>query len=316
MNRLSLFIIGMPRSGTKLFRELLNNHDKIFIPDNETVFITKYLKKYGHKSLSAAEIGKIIDEIKKTLFAQRYLNTRNFNFDNLQAEDINITNFIHLFFHEMCNQIHGDARIIGDKSPNYIYDVKLLMSYFPNVKFIHIVRDPRDYVLSMNKAWGKNIYRAAYRWKKAVSQLNKTDYSEKDKVFEIRYEDLIQHPETTLMKVCNFLEIEYAEGLIKLDKGVENLGDAKSASIKTNNAKKYLDELSNREIRRIEKLTHPVLSYYYEGMFEIDKEINPPKFLLTYWKMLDGLNLLKFNFKTHGISKGLEKILKARKAKF
>ena len=31
-----LFLIGMPRSGTKLLRDLLNRHSRIAIPDNES----------------------------------------------------------------------------------------------------------------------------------------------------------------------------------------------------------------------------------------------------------------------------------------
>ena len=34
-----MFIIGFPRSGTKLLRDLLNNHSKINIPDIETNFL-------------------------------------------------------------------------------------------------------------------------------------------------------------------------------------------------------------------------------------------------------------------------------------
>ena len=45
-----IFIVGMPRSGTKLLREILNNHSLIAIPDNESHFIPYLydrLDKYG-----------------------------------------------------------------------------------------------------------------------------------------------------------------------------------------------------------------------------------------------------------------------------
>ena len=45
--------------------------------------------------------------------------------------------------------------IWGDKTPGYLLHDELLMQIFPSAKFIHIIRDPRDYVLSVNHTWGK-----------------------------------------------------------------------------------------------------------------------------------------------------------------
>jgi hypothetical protein len=50
-NKLSLFIVGLPRSGTKLLRELLNNHDNIFIPSIEAYFIPHLTKEWGGASV-------------------------------------------------------------------------------------------------------------------------------------------------------------------------------------------------------------------------------------------------------------------------
>src|SRR5690606_34430729 len=65
-------------------------------------------------------------------------------------------------------ECYGDAtrsRIVGDKTPEYITRVPLLAQLFPRAKFVHIMRDPRDYVVSIRKAWGKSLPRAAQRWK-------------------------------------------------------------------------------------------------------------------------------------------------------
>ena len=44
MNNKCLFIVGASRSGTKLLRDLLNNHSKIRIPNIESQFIIDLLK--------------------------------------------------------------------------------------------------------------------------------------------------------------------------------------------------------------------------------------------------------------------------------
>ncbi|MCK5099057.1 MAG: sulfotransferase, partial [Desulfobacteraceae bacterium] len=41
-----LFIVGMPRSGTKLFRDLLNNHSKVGIPPNESHIIPYFYNRF------------------------------------------------------------------------------------------------------------------------------------------------------------------------------------------------------------------------------------------------------------------------------
>lgn len=44
-----VFIVGMPRSGTKLLRDLLNQHPMISIPDVESHFIPSLVKIFGEK---------------------------------------------------------------------------------------------------------------------------------------------------------------------------------------------------------------------------------------------------------------------------
>ena len=41
-----VFIVGMPRSGTKLFRELLNNHSKLAFPPNESEILPYWSKNW------------------------------------------------------------------------------------------------------------------------------------------------------------------------------------------------------------------------------------------------------------------------------
>jgi len=43
-----LFILGMPRSGTKLLRDLLNRNPKIGVPTSETDFIPYLIKPFGN----------------------------------------------------------------------------------------------------------------------------------------------------------------------------------------------------------------------------------------------------------------------------
>jgi hypothetical protein len=93
-------------------------------------------------------------ELINTVF---YFNNQKRGF-NITIEDLeliqdkqswaSIFEFIMRFFTEEYN---SEEFICGDKSPGYVNHLKLLNNVFPNARFIHIIRDPRDHVLSMHK---------------------------------------------------------------------------------------------------------------------------------------------------------------------
>src|SRR5690625_232613 len=314
MKKLSFFIIGMPRSGTKLFRELLNNHNEIFIPGIETHFIPYFLKKYSGKKFNTLEVDSIIEELKQTSFFFYYLKSKQFNFEKLRADQITIKEFIDRFFNELAIQEDKNSTILGDKTPNYIFHFNELVKFYPDAKFIHIVRDSRDYSLSMRKTWNKNIYRAAYKWERAMDKVNKIKPGGKVHILEIKYEDLISTPKEILEQVCAFLEIDFYDEMIELDHQVEYLGDARAARISSDNSQKYLSEMSEKEIKRIEQLTFEYLkSYGYPVSDEIVPVNNVSSLRKASWRLTDIYNLILFNVKTHGFRNGMEKIIKVNK---
>lgn len=52
---------------------------------------------------------------------------------------------------------------LGGKSHEYMLKTKLLKCIFPEAKFIHIIRDPRDQAVSSKKVCDKNLFRSAKR---------------------------------------------------------------------------------------------------------------------------------------------------------
>lgn len=316
MGRLSFFIIGMPRSGTKLLRELLNNHMELFVPEVETLFIPSLLNNYKNKILTESEIKKVTLELKKSLFFFYYLEDNKFDFDKLIVvpNQCTIIDYIDNFYNELTLQRKIKVNQLGDKSPNYIHSINLLLEYYPQAKFIHIVRDPRDYALSVRNAWKKSMKRAIFNWVKGINKLHDFANKNPNKILQIKYEDLIVNPKQTLTKCTEFLDVEYEENMSQLKRSIENLGDAQSAEVQGTNHQKYLSKLSNNEIKMIESYTVEFLRAY-KYPYSIKKEKNKAisKILDTYLKISDGLNLIVFNCIEHGIKKGLHKMVKAIK---
>ena len=295
-----IFIIGMPRSGTKLLRGLLNKHPKLSFLSGETEFLP-YLDKYwqsweGKKGLanfdnflqfyfyiiklpyfiSKSYQGKLIEPQKWYDLCEDY--TLSGVFEALARHDANA-------YKDM---------IWGDKSPSYIRHIPLIKKHFPEAKILHIIRDVRDYCLSINKAWGKNMLRAAQRWADDVAKARKDGEKFENDYFEIRYEDLLEDPHKDLQNVCSFLCVNYYQDLIELEKPTENIGDAKSQSgIIKMNTKKYNSSMTTELRRKIEHITFPELlkSGYQAESFLRQKKLTEIEKKL--YQLQDGVQLVK-----------------------
>lgn len=308
-----LFIIGMPRSGTKLLRTILNNHSKIYIPDIEIVLIPRFIAKYGLGQLSKEDVQNVINELKRSIFFFYFLKKENFDFSCLK-NGRNVREIISIMLHKMAGSSY-EFDIYGDKSPGNIDHAELLFKSYPDALFIHIVRDPRDYALSVNNAWRKSKLRAATRWFYSISAFRSCALKCPDRVIEVRYEDLLDFPEDTIRKCIGFLGLEYERDMLILPGTVENLGDAKSSIIEYSNKKKYLSKMSPSCIRSIENYTFPVMDHYgypHEASLSRPKKIS--FFYLKILSLCDIFNLIVFNFQEHGFVDGLRKILSARRS--
>lgn len=199
----------------------------------------------------------------------------------------------------------GSGKIWGDKSPSYIGHIPLLKKLYPHSKIIHVVRDVRDYCLSINRAWGKSPLRAAHRWAELITAAEDARLASPEDVILVRYEDLLASPEQELSRVCAFIGIEFESSMLQLQSAVENLGSARGLhAIKIDNANKYLTMMRPELRRRIESICWPVLENL-EYPFDYS---GPPQPLgsihLGLLKAYDALKLIRFQASQHGLLTG------------
>lgn len=301
-----LFIVGEPRSGTKLLRDLLNRHPEIAIPRIETEFLIYWANnwhEFGDLS-NRATFQKFNERVNKFPFfyyerkagnlvdEERWFQTcKNFTvqgvFEALIRYDVGI----------------GEAKVKywGDKSPSYLTQTPVIKSLFPDAKIIHIVRDVRDYCLSNKKAFGKNIYRAAQRWAVEIAQARAAFTLHPADLLELRYEDLLDNPVKELQRVCDFLSIPFQPDMCTLSRPVENKGDARGdTKIVSSNSRKYITEMSNRQLRGIEQIAKPILKAYGYELTTSASYRPLPRWQMSIFKLLDGLNLVRTSMGEHG----------------
>jgi len=260
-----IFIVGMPRSGTKLLRGLLNGHSQIFIPLNETEFLPAWIRRW-------ASFGNLSNRHTFMEFYQQFVDT--FYFQNRMAEhgeqirpdvwynrcagDFSIANvFEQLIRHDAEVPV---GAIWGDKSPSYLKHMDDIRAIYPQAKFIHLIRDARDYVLSLEKAFGKNKLRAAQRWNDAMLLAKVQGERLGTDFIEVRYEDLVDEPQIQAKRLCEFIGVPFEGSMVRLNRATENLGDTKgSTQIVSGNYGKYQTQMNGAELERVE-------SYCAEGL--------------------------------------------------
>jgi hypothetical protein len=261
-----IFLLGMPRSGTKLLREILNGHSKISFSDVETEFFPYWVSNWSQLLPSATHSGFVEfyeRSLKLPFFIQLAERGEGVDRDRWFESCEKLTPaavFSGLMRSYLEIPRFNDGVVWGDKSPSYIRHIPLLVQQFPRCRIVHIVRDVRDYALSLHKAWRKSMIRAAQRWQDDVSTARIHTMLHSAQAMEIRYEDLLANPETVVSSLCRFLEVRFETDMVRLSRVVENIGEAKdTASIVRGNTAKYLNRMPPKLVRRIETVAGPTL---------------------------------------------------------
>ena len=308
-----VFIIGMGRSGTKLLRFLLNHHPQIVMPDVEAQFIPYVLNKHGKEvDLSNEKIYKsVVSDIENTHFIRRLNKENKINLADQFGKLKTFEELIKYIYINLGPEKNGLRIIYGEKSPGpmYIDDMELLKKTFPSCKFIHIIRDPRDYALSARKTWNKSILKAAQAWEHTLSLADKNaELIEEKDYIKVNYEKILDDPETTLKRLCDFLGCEFNSNMVNFDDAAEKRGDAKGKTyIDKGNQKKYLNELSPNEIKRIEEITKP--SLIREG-YELENEVDYKPlstFEFQLFRVYDTIMTMIFRLSHRGIKLAVQK---------
>jgi hypothetical protein len=105
----------------------------------------------------------------------------------------------------------------GDKTPPYIRILPELATLYPEAKFIHLVRDGHDVAKSFrNQGWnGKWLFRNTVEWKEAITLYNSYKRTKlADRIFEVKYENMVLDTEATVKKICSFLEECFEPGML------------------------------------------------------------------------------------------------------
>jgi hypothetical protein len=262
------FVVGNPRSGTKMLRELLNASPDIWISDIESHFIprvTRRIRRFGDLG-DFANFRRLAGELRKTR-AFWYWERRGVAVDTRQWYELCRTHdwpgVLEGLFHYVHTLEIPDAPrpwesiLWGDKTPVYMVEIPLLAELFPRARFVHIIRDPRDCCLSTERTWGDSPLRTAQHWADRIRACRAAGRGlGAGRYHELRYEDLVSDVRGELERVFAFLGVPTPPDAGRLLRVPENLGDARGeARVVAENRQKWKRLMAPALRRRVERVT-------------------------------------------------------------
>jgi hypothetical protein len=259
-----ILLIGCPRSGTTLLRVMLNAHPRIGIPpENRFVSHVWFGRHRFGPPGSARGARRMALTLTKRGRGAVHVGTDRprllADFERTRPETPAAA--LDQVFSSWAAQ-HGKARW-GDKRPAYYTLVDQLAAMFPDARFVHLVRDGRACVASLQRPpFSYSPARAVATWldsmhagRRALRRLGP------ERVLELRYEDLTTSTEETLRRLCAFLGEDFAEAMLRPEDVVQTYVPAGfqqhgqiAAGINTASVRAWERELSDTEVAAVERL--------------------------------------------------------------
>lgn len=306
-----IFLLGLARSGTKLFRDLLNNHDQIAILPLESNFIPKLHRRFNNRNLRDQSVfHQFYEAFLQSVYVANLLGlgeeppTEEVWFS--ACKRFNLGEVYRVFFTLTLLKSKPDAQVIGDKTPYYIHHTALLLKLFPDACFVHLVRDPRDRALSEQKTWGKSLRNSVHSWSMGMRRLHDALAAEPKRLIEVRYEDLLADPEQQLARVVDFLNLPRQKGLNSLAASPEKYGDARGATqVVATNISKFNGRIDPSTLVRLEELSLPWLRRYQYPVEHATRERLLPEAERKLLVLYDKLSLARFHIRDKGLIQGL-----------
>ena len=252
--------IGTQRSGSNLFRLMLNEFDGVYAPHPPHLLKTFYpiLSKYQNLN-DDVNLQKLIEDMLKWIHNNpvRWNNVPSYSelFESLNKRSL----------FEIFRLLYTTNAIKENKNKFWcckslfnlkFYNLKEFKSLNPI--YIYIYRDGRDVASSFKNAsiGDKQIYFLAKQWQsdqmicKKIKD-NTSDYN----FFSVKYEDLLIYPRKILKRFCEKYDITYNDDFLNYYKSEESKLTSSSGSLWKNLSKPIISNNKGKYKTRISQHT-------------------------------------------------------------
>jgi hypothetical protein len=206
-----VFVVGCPRSGTTLLYHMLLSAGNFAVYRAESQVFNMLEPRFGDLS----------NPRHKRALLTTWYNSPLFEKTGLRREDIdgpimeqcrNGGDFLRIYMEAIARQQHVERW--ADCTPEHLLYLKRVKKTIPDALIIHVVRDGRDVSLSLEKQhwirpfrWHreKGLAVAALYWEWIVRRGQAEGAQLGGDYLEVKYENLVQDPVTTLRPISEFV---------------------------------------------------------------------------------------------------------------
>ncbi|MFM1872250.1 MAG: hypothetical protein RL398_1672 [Planctomycetota bacterium] len=226
--------MGPLRSGTTLLRLLLDRHSAIHWPNE-------------------FEFGVALDQGKEWPSPQAYA-THLANDRAFQDSGLTLPKTLPATAADVALELLGQYAAAADAAGKATLGLTIhsnfdrALAMWPNARFVHLLRDPRDVAHSVvGMGWAGNVYTAASYWLEPELQWDRIGARLPEaRKLEVRYESLLHAPELELGRICKFLGVEFEPEMLTFH--TESTYDA----INPAGAHRWRTTLTEQQVRLVE----------------------------------------------------------------
>ena len=332
MNTLKyIFIVGSSRSGTTMMSRILAKHESVYT-FNELHFFSQIYTKYKKNKIDRSSAQSVLLELFKRqyygLFGKKDTSEyKDLSNKILVEKTYNIIDVFKIFIEFELN--NKKKTIACFHTPNNLYYVEQISKTFSNAKFVNMVRDNRDVLLSQKNKWKRKFLGArkipffeslrsymnyhpittSIVWNSSlditIGCKERTDF------FILKFEEFLVSPDKKCKELCDFLGLNYqAEMLEVANIGSSNISDSKEKRIDSTKINKWQEGgLSSAEIYLAQFFSKSIMKEFNYSQMNFFL----PPFKVLYFSIIFPFKLIfAFTLNLDRISNAL-KILKLKK---
>jgi hypothetical protein len=223
----AIFIMSPPRSGSTLFRNMLNGHPKLYSPPELYLLPYDTMKQRATASRNKPYLKKGLIQTFAEVYDVSYQEAETL------AEGLEKQNASTIEVYALIQSQIGDATLV-DKTPNnvtHLSNFLMAIERFNKPVFFHLYRHPYSSIDShlkqtarkfkaKKKTFGKVRHKkfqleAEAGWLAChMHALKLQDLVPKNRYIQVCYESLVENPEHEMRRICKKLNLRFSRGML------------------------------------------------------------------------------------------------------
>ena len=272
-----VFLVGATRSGTTLLRLMLDSHPEI---SNFGEF------EYAVHMIEDDRLPVMADYY-RYLDLDRMYRVRSWDID----PKLGYVDLIRSFLQQAGDR--AGKPFVGATVHSQFDELPRL---WPNARYIHIVRDPRDVARScIGMGWCGNAYFGTDYWLEPIRRWKKlSETLPPSRRIQVRYEDLICDTRAQLERICEFIGTDYHDQMMSYpENSTYTLPEASLIE-------QWKRKMPDDDIQNVESVCHPYMPEF--GYTPVSKSLDTPSGMrLMQLKTQHRWNRIQRNLKVYGI---------------